>query len=134
MDRHRRRPKAFLLRLSQVDLKTQAGPIVLWPQAADCRSRPERPQGAKLDGAEMGDEIGTTLARRFPQHTSKIRRLRARDPDFRSICDDYDDARRALKHWEAASQAAPERIAEYREILRELEAEALAILEAFQGN
>jgi hypothetical protein len=81
----------------------------------------------------MGGEI-ETLARRFPQHASKIRRLRAHDPDFRSICDDYDDARRALKHWQAAGQAAPERVAEYREILTELEAEALAILQAFEGD
>jgi hypothetical protein len=44
------------------------------------------------------------------------------------------EAQRALKHWEAAGQAAPERVAEYREIVKELEAEALAILEAFQSN
>jgi hypothetical protein len=81
----------------------------------------------------MGGEI-ETLARRFPQHASNICRLRARDPDFRSICDDYDAARRALKHWEAAGQAAPERVAEYRQMLTELEAEALAILQAFEGN
>jgi hypothetical protein len=81
----------------------------------------------------MSDEI-RPLARRFPQHASKIRRLQARDPDFRSICDDYDDAQRALKHWEAAGQAAPERVAEYRQILAELEAEALAILEACEGK
>jgi hypothetical protein len=81
----------------------------------------------------MGREIGT-LSRRFPLHASKIRRLQARDPDFRSICNDYDDTWRALKHWEAASQAAPERVAEYRQMLNELEAEALAILEAFEGK
>jgi uncharacterized protein YdcH (DUF465 family) len=81
----------------------------------------------------MGGEIGT-LASRFPQHASKIRRLKARDPDFRSICDDYDLAQRALKHWEAAGQAAPERVTEYRDILKELEAEALAILEAPEGS
>jgi uncharacterized protein YdcH (DUF465 family) len=81
----------------------------------------------------MGDEI-ESLARRFPQHASTIHRLRARDPSFRSICDDHAEAQRALKHWEAAGQAAPERVAEYREIMKELEAEALAILEAFQGN
>ena len=80
----------------------------------------------------MGDEIGSTLARRFPQYASKIRRLRARDPDFRAICDDYNDARSALKHWEAAGQA--ERAAEYREILKELEEEVLAILEACEGQ
>jgi hypothetical protein len=81
----------------------------------------------------MSDEV-EALARRFPQHASTIRRLQTRDPDFRSICDDYDDAQRALKHWEAAGRAAPERVAEYRQILTELEAEALAILEACEGN
>ena len=81
----------------------------------------------------MSDEI-ETLARRFPQHASTIRRLQTRDPDFRSICDDYGEAQRALKHWEAAGQAAPERVAEYRQILAELEAEALAILQAFEAT
>jgi hypothetical protein len=41
---------------------------------------------------------------------------------------------RALMHWQAAGQAAPGRVAEYRQILKELEAEALAILEAFEDN
>jgi hypothetical protein len=81
----------------------------------------------------MSDEI-ETLARRFPQHASTIRRLHARDPSFRSICDDYGEAQRALKHWQAAGRAAPERVAEYRQILTELEAEALAIVQAFEGN
>jgi hypothetical protein len=81
----------------------------------------------------MGDSL-ETLARRFPQHASTVRRLQACDPNFRSICEDYDEAQRALEYWEAAGQAAPGRAAEYREILEGLEAEALAILEAFQGN
>jgi uncharacterized protein YdcH (DUF465 family) len=84
-------------------------------------------------GRKMGGEIGT-LARRFPQDASKIHRLQACDPDFRSICDDYAEAQRALKHWEAAGQAAPERVAEYRQSLKELEAEALAILQAFEDR
>jgi uncharacterized protein YdcH (DUF465 family) len=81
----------------------------------------------------MSDEI-ESLACRFPQHASTIRRLQARDPSFRSICDDYGEAQRALKHWQAAGQAAPERVAEYRQILQELEAEALAILEALEDK
>ena len=52
----------------------------------------------------MDDEIGI-LIRRFPEHASTIRRLQARDPSFRSICDDYGEAQRALKRWEAAGQA-----------------------------
>jgi hypothetical protein len=81
----------------------------------------------------MNDEI-ETLARRFPQHATTIRRLHAHDPSFRSVCDDYGEAQRALKHWEAAGQTALERVAEYREIVNELEAEVSAILEAFQGK
>jgi hypothetical protein len=81
----------------------------------------------------MSDEI-ESLACRFPQHASTIRRLQARDPSFRSICDDYGEAQRALKHWEAAGQTAPGRVAEYRQILTELEAEACAILEAFEDQ
>jgi hypothetical protein len=88
---------------------------------------------ARLDRAEMANAI-ETLARRFPQHTSTIRGLAARDPSFRSICDDYGAPQRALKHWESACQAAPERVAEYRQMLTELEAEALAILQAFESN
>jgi hypothetical protein len=79
----------------------------------------------------MSDEI-EALARRFPQHASTIRRLQVRDPCFRSICDDYGEAQRALKYWEAAGQAAPGRVEEYRQMVKELEAEALAILEAFE--
>ena len=81
----------------------------------------------------MSDRI-EGLARRFPQRASTIRRLQARDPSFRSICDDYGEAQCALKHWEAAGQAATGRVAEYRQILTELEAEALAILEALEGK
>jgi hypothetical protein len=36
--------------------------------------------------------------------------------------------------WEAASPAAPERVAEYRESLQELEAEALTALAAFEAQ
>jgi hypothetical protein len=56
------------------------------------------------------------------------------DATFGAICDDPSEALQALKHWEAAGQAAPERVAEYRQILEEREAEALTILEAFEGN
>ena len=87
----------------------------------------------RLDWAAMSDEC-EALAHQFPQHAATIRRLRAHDASFRSICGDYGEARRALKHWEAAAPAAPERVAEYRQILSELEAEVLAILKAAEGK
>jgi hypothetical protein len=81
----------------------------------------------------MGDDF-ETLARRFPQHAAMIRRLQAHDAGFRSICSDYGEARRALEYWQAAGPAAPERAAEYRQIVSELEAEILAILKAAEGK
>lgn len=80
----------------------------------------------------MSDE--EVLAHRFPQYAATIRRLQAQDASFAAICADYGEAQRALKHWEAAAPAAPERVGEYRQILSELEAEILAILRGPVGN
>jgi hypothetical protein len=79
----------------------------------------------------MGEEI-ESLARRFPQYQATIRRLCACDPNFRSICDDHRDVKRALEHWEAASPEAPGMVADYRQILAELEAEAFEIVQTFE--
>jgi len=81
----------------------------------------------------MADEI-EPLACRFPRHAPTIRRLQARDPSFCSICDDYAEARRALKHWQTIGGGSDRRVEEYREIVNELEAEALAVLQAFEGS
>ena len=81
----------------------------------------------------MSDEI-EALARRFPQHASSIRRLQAEDATFREICEDYGEALRALKYWEAVGQTAPGRVEEYREMVEELEHEALAALKASESN
>ena len=94
---------------------------------------PSRPQSGGVRSGR-GEDTVETLAHRFPQHASAIRRLQARDPSFRSICEDYGEAQRALKHWQAAGPAAPDRVAEYRQSLKELETEALAILEGFEGK
>jgi hypothetical protein len=74
------------------------------------------------------------LVSRFPRHEFAIRRLYARDPEFRSICDDYGEVQRALEHWQATDQAVPARGAEYCQMLEELEAEALAMLEMYGGK
>lgn len=70
------------------------------------------------------------LVSRFPSREFAIRQLYVRDPEFRAVCDDYGEVQRALEHWQAADQAAPERVGEYRQMLEELEAEALAFLNA----
>jgi hypothetical protein len=72
------------------------------------------------------------LVSRFPRHEFAIRWLCVRDPEFRAVCDDYGEVRHALEHWLAADR--PERIVEYRRMLEELEAEALAMLETCGGK
>jgi hypothetical protein len=74
------------------------------------------------------------LVSRFPRHELAIRRLYLRDPEFRAVCDDYGEVHRALEHSQAADQAVPDRVAEYRRILEELEAEAVAMLEPCGGK
>ena len=57
-----------------------------------------------------------------------IRRLYIHDPEFRAVCGDCSEVQRALEYWQGSDEAAPERVAEYRRMLEELEAEALAML------
>ena len=68
------------------------------------------------------------LVSRFPRHELAIRRLYVRDPEFRSVCDDYADVERALEYWQAADPAVPERVTQYRQMLEELEAEVVTFL------
>ena len=68
------------------------------------------------------------LVRRFPEHELAIRRLYTRDPEFRAVCDDHEAVLRALEHWQSVGRSNMERVVEYRRLLEELEAEALAFL------
>jgi hypothetical protein len=70
------------------------------------------------------------LVRRFPDHAQRIRRLEAEDANFRAICEDYDDALRALEYWRAVDQSSRAKAEEYRRLVAELEEEALAALKA----
>jgi hypothetical protein len=74
------------------------------------------------------------LARRFPDHARSIRRLEAEDATFRAIYEDYGLALRALAYWRVADQSAQPRAEEYRRLVMELEAEALAILQTFEAG
>jgi hypothetical protein len=82
----------------------------------------------------MTDHAIETLARRFPEHAATLRRLGARDPTLRAIGKDHALTLRALGHWQAADPAMPERVAEYRRMLEELETEALAMLKPSGGR
>ncbi|WP_035484662.1 hypothetical protein [Geminicoccus roseus] len=68
------------------------------------------------------------LVSRFPTQEFSIRRLYACDPDFRMVCDDYEDVQNALQHWQADDRATPGMVGHYRTLLEELETEVLSIL------
>ncbi len=69
------------------------------------------------------------VVRRFPGHELAIRRLFQRDATFREICADYDDALRALQHWQSAGGPTDPRAEQYRELVNDLEGEIASLLE-----
>ena len=69
------------------------------------------------------------LIARFPARELEIRRLHARDEDFRCVCEDYEVAVKALGHWEGVEHNAA-RAAEYRQLSAELAGEIVALLDA----
>jgi hypothetical protein len=73
----------------------------------------------------------STLVDRFPEYELAIHRLWTRDGEFRAICGDYEDAVAALRHWEDVEPPPGERAQEYRQLVSELEAE---ILQMVDGN
>ena len=73
------------------------------------------------------------LIARFPTRELEIRRLHARDEDFRCACDDYEVAVKALEHWEHVEPNAA-RAAEYRQLAAELAVEITAFLDAASAH
>jgi hypothetical protein len=90
-------------------------------------------------GARKMEEIRSIVVR-FPQRELDIRRRCARDTHFKSICQDYEEAARALRYWQKAAQAgdrkkeADRKVEEYGSFLGELEAEILAHLDRVTSN
>ena len=69
-----------------------------------------------------------TLVRSLPGEADRIRRLFWRDPEFRTVCEDYRDALEAMRRLEPPHPADPVRAEEYRELAAELLAEAAEML------
>lgn len=74
------------------------------------------------------------LVSRFSSQEFAIRRLYVHDPEFRAVCSDYCEVLRALEYWHTNDQAVPDRVTEYRQMLRELEAEMLDFLSATKAK
>ncbi|WP_353471785.1 hypothetical protein PVT71_10775 [Salipiger sp. H15] len=72
---------------------------------------------------------------RFPDHAEAVRRLYLSDERFRAICEDLSLALSSLHHFERHPDAGrrPE-IDDFREVLRELEAEMRSHLNAALGG
>jgi hypothetical protein len=64
------------------------------------------------------------IRKRFPDENDAIDLLMAHDPEFRTICEDYDACVNALRYWiESKEPEAELRIKEYRSLIEELEEE-----------
>lgn len=79
----------------------------------------------------MEDVILAAVKREFGARAEAVGQACERSASFRSLCRDYFICLKALEHWrESRSDAAPERSAEYSELLAELAREIEAGLQA----
>jgi hypothetical protein len=69
------------------------------------------------------------IQERFPDESDTIALLALTDPDFRAICEDYDVCIDTLQYWDQSDMPEADiRVNEYRNIVRELEAEMMQAL------
>ncbi len=61
------------------------------------------------------------ILQRLPDLRSQIVDRLVTDVDFRTICQDYDDCSVALSRFREQVETLPERVAEYEQLLAELE-------------
>jgi hypothetical protein len=80
-----------------------------------------------LERADAVDAI-EALVRSLPARADRICWLFWRDPEFRTVCEDYRDALEVLARIERADPPDPERVQEYRQLADELLAEAATLL------
>lgn len=77
----------------------------------------------------MAGSYTLALGERFPRRELEIRRLWARNEEFRCACEDYEAAVKAFRHWERIEGNA-ERAEEYRLLAGEIATEIAARLDA----
>jgi hypothetical protein len=75
----------------------------------------------------------TAAVARFPDRELEIRRLHARDADFREVCEDYEEAMKALQYWQAPGHSDKAKAEDYRQLVAEFETELLAKLDRRRG-
>ncbi len=66
----------------------------------------------------------TAALKRFVVCGARIEREILKNPEFRSLCEDYGDAVEALECWtQAGDPAAQQKISEYRKLVEDLDRE-----------
>ena len=73
------------------------------------------------------------IRERFPDKTHTINLLMAEDPEFFTLCEDYDACVDALRYWAKSEKPEAEtRVNEYHALVRELEEEITQVLVALE--
>lgn len=73
------------------------------------------------------------IRERFPEKKHRIDRLMANDPEFLTLCEDYDTCVNALEYWANSKEPEAEaRVYEYRNIAEQLEEEVAEKLGAMK--
>ena len=80
----------------------------------------------------MGDKK-RHIRERFPEQKDRIDQLMAQDPEFLSLCEDYDACVDALNYWaNSKTSEAGIRVKEYRHICQKLEDEVAEAIKALK--
>jgi len=73
------------------------------------------------------------IRERFPDKKHSIDLLMAEDPEFPTLCEDFDACIDALQYWaESEAPEAETRVNEYRTLVRELQEEIAQTLETLE--
>ncbi len=73
------------------------------------------------------------IRERFPYKKQSIDLLMAEDPEFLSLCEDYDACVDALRYWARSEKPeADTRVKEYHTLVRELQEEIAQALKALE--
>jgi hypothetical protein len=75
------------------------------------------------------------VLQRFSGHDATLVRHMAENPEFYTLCQDYEDCVNAWRYWTASrAPEAKARVEEYHALVRELEEEIAQVLKSFKPH
>jgi hypothetical protein len=86
-------------------------------------------RGEKQIVTQKVSQIWNELSRRHPDRAEAIEALARRDSHFRSVCEDYGEAIRAVRRWAAAQDSTANKSDEFNRMAEEFRSEALEYLD-----